>query len=302
VTEDGSTSAAESRRRGQGFPSLTLQDSVDAVVTAGLNGPDHSHDAFATYLGHKTANSGAFRGKLASLRDFGLITKRGDPDRVVLSELAQRLVLAAPNHYEEKQSLLMAFESCRVFGVLHADSAKNVPMDISRLRTQVLMRMGVAKDQVDRFVDSFVKSAVFAGIAESDGTKVTLLPREPILFSAISEGDLGTPDDVYGRGQLGSGTATVREVPAASKLTVSSGSVVPVALRQEWPIDGGAIEFIIRTPKAMPPAIYGLMAKMAEVAAEMEGLLGAEKTAAILPARSTTNSERELEPIRADGN
>lgn len=45
---------------------------------------------------------------------------------------------------------------------------------------------------------------------------------------------------------------------------------IPIALRQAWPIDRGEIEFIIRTDEALPPSIYVLVAKMAEVAEEMK--------------------------------
>jgi hypothetical protein len=262
-----SESASDAKRRGVGFPSMGLQDAVDAVVLAGQNGPTHTQDAFATYLGHKTANSGAFRGKLASLRDWGLIA-RGDRDRVTLSSLAQELVLASPE--QPKQLLLTAFESCRVFGMFHGDSAKNVPMDLGRLRTQALMRFGVARNQADKFVDSFVKSAVFAGLAETDGATVTLFPRDT-AFSASDEGD----DEARGAEVSPSHAAPtgtnggVQPTPASVAQAVSAPAV-PVALRQQWPIDGGEIEFVIRTSEALPPSLYALVAEMAEVAEKMK--------------------------------
>ena len=48
---------------------------------------------------------------------------------------------------------------------------------------------------------------------------------------------------------------------------------IPVALRQAWPIDGGEIEFVIRTSEPLPPSIYALVAEMAEVAAQMKDRL-----------------------------
>src|SRR4051794_34763352 len=114
MTETATTTTADAKKRGVGFPAMPLQEAVDAVVLAGQHGPDHTNDAFATYLGHQTANSGAFRSKLASLRDWGLIS-RGTRDRVRLSSLAQDLVLAAPDHYRARHFLLTAFESCRLF-------------------------------------------------------------------------------------------------------------------------------------------------------------------------------------------
>lgn len=267
--------SSESKRRGVGFPSLSLQDAIDAVVVAGLNGPDHSHDAFAAYLGHQTANSGAFRAKLASLRDWGLIA-RGDRDRVILSALAQDLVLAVPHHYAEKQLLFTAFESCRIFGMVYGDSAKNMPLEFSRIRTQILMRNGVASSQADKFVDSFVKSAVFVGIAQTDGSTVTLLPRE----SVFTDGATGAGDPV-GDDQADanfSAAEPVASAPGLAPRSVAAAALVaspqtPVALRQQWPISGGEIEFVIRTSEALPPSIYMLVAEMAGVAEKMKDKL-----------------------------
>jgi hypothetical protein len=258
----------EASRRGVGFPAMSLQDSVDAVVIAGQNGPAHTIDAFATYLGHKTANSGAFRAKLASLRDWGLIA-RGDRDRVTLTGLAQELVMAAPEHHTDKRLLLTAFESCRVFGMFHGDSAKNVPMDFARLRTQALMRYGVARNQADKFVDSFVKSAVFAGLAESDGASVTLFGRET-AFADTDAGEGKADNDT----QIGAAASTEAKTPEPfSAPNAVPEHSVPVALRQQWPIDGGEIEFVIRTSEALPPSIYVLVAEMAEVAEKMKAKL-----------------------------
>ncbi len=271
MSEAASTSTTDSKKRGVGFPSMPLQDAVDAVVLAGQHGPHHTNDAFATYLGHQTANSGAFRSKLASLRDWGLIS-RGSRDRVALSGLAQDLVLAAPDHYDARHFLLTAFESCRVFGMLYNDSAKSVPMDVARLRSTALMRYNVAPDQVDRFVESFVKSAVFAGLADSDGTKITLHPRDTVFGGGTD----GAPD--MGDEPMESVAANIAVPSGTARASMPAPTVtaIPTALRQTWPIDGGEIEFVIRTAKAMPPNIYALMAEMAVTAEKMENLLKAE--------------------------
>lgn len=42
---------------------------------------------------------------------------------------------------------------------------------------------------------------------------------------------------------------------------------------QAWRIDGGEIEFVIRTSEPLPPSTYTLVAEMAQVAARMKDLL-----------------------------
>ncbi len=289
------TGASDGRRRGGGFPSMSLQEAVDAILVSGQHGPDHGHDAFSTYLGHKTANSGSYRLRLASLRDWGLI-ERGDRDRVTLSDLAQRLVLATLDSDETKPLLLAAFESCRVFGMLYNDSAKNTPMDIGRLRTTAVMRYGVQSEQADKFVESFIKSALFAGLADSDGSKVLLRPRDvafdsgtvdaeresdpdldmasiavrpPVAIQHV-DGGIGPPANRTSAQAL-SGSIVEQSTPAVA--TEHGVSAAPTAFRQIYNIDGGEIEFTIRTPKPLPPGVYALMADIAVTAEKMADLL-----------------------------
>ncbi|MCA2323117.1 hypothetical protein JF732_25730 [Mycobacterium intracellulare] len=277
MTEQTSTAPTPSKKRGVAFPQLTLEAAVEAIVAMGQHGADHSQDAAAAYLGHSTTNSGAYRVKLAALRDWGLI-KRGDKERVILSDLARDLVMEAPDHAHARSLLLAAFDSCRVFEQLYEDSAKNIPQDMGRFRTAVVMRHGVATDQADRFIDIFVDSAGYAGLAKKDGSQVTLLPRDRAT-TVLEDQQAATrfPNIFDVNGNL---TATKAPVPPLDKVLREAGAVtapaqsaIPVALRQSWPIDGGEIEFVIRTPKALPPSIYAVMAEMAEVAAKMEALL-----------------------------
>ncbi|BBY49897.1 hypothetical protein MARA_33650 [Mycolicibacterium arabiense] len=286
MSEPAGSSNAQPKKRGTGFPQLSLRESVEAIVAIGQHGADHSHDAAAAYLGHQTANSGAFRTKLAALRDWGLIA-RGDSSRVTLSELAQQLVLESPS----SQLLLAAFESCRVFGMLYADSAKETPLEEQRLRNVVVMRHGVSTDQADKFIESFTDSVVYAGLGRYDGTRLVLSPRDKAFKGAEQSEDepvtTGSPsapmssESPSALEQVWEGQQIQRRLMAEAE----RGPEIPVALRQTWPIDGGEIEFVIRTPKAMPPAIYALMADMAEVAAKMEQLLkpAAKEAPAPLP-------------------
>ncbi|WP_319435434.1 hypothetical protein [Mycobacterium sp. RTGN5] len=301
MSEQTSTAATQSKKRGVAFPQLSLQPAVEAIVAMGQHGADHSQDAAAAYLGHSTTNSGAYRNKLAALRDWGLI-KRGDADRVILSDLAKDLVLAAPDHALERSLLLAAFDSCRVFEQLYEDSAKDLPQDLGRFRTAVVMRHGVATDQADRFLTNFIDSAEFAGLAKFDGNQVILLPRnratapeapppsKPSASADIFSGIFDHPTASVPPTELGNQVNR-----GAGHAEASTAPPTPIALRQSWPIDGGEIEFVIRTPKALPPSIYAVMAEMAEVAAKMEKLL---KPA---PADDATDDNVPAQSPPADG-
>jgi hypothetical protein len=271
MTEQTTSKPKADRKRGVGFPQMTVKDAVDAIVVAGQNGPSHSVDAFAAYMGHQTTNSGAFKYKLAALRDYGLIS-RGDRERVTLTELAEKLVLAAPEHYLARPLLLAAFENCRLFERVYSDNAKNMPLEITRVRNNVVMRHGIAADQADRFVDVFIKSAVFVGIADSDGKTVSLLPR-----GAAATGQLRIDDEIPGEADENGDTSAPDKTGTGwwmqTPYSVYANTPVPIALRQAWAVDGGEIEFVIRTPKALPPEIYPLVAEMAVNAKRMADLM-----------------------------
>jgi hypothetical protein len=274
MSEQAGAGTQRSKKRSVGFPQLSLGESVDAVIAIGQHGASHTQDAAAAYMGHSTANSGAFRTKCASLRDFGLIV-RGDRERVVLSDLAEQLVLEAPGDQKFRHLLLTAFETCRVFGMLYNDSAKDIPQDLQRFRANVVMRYGVASDQADKFLNSFVDSLVYAGLGQFDGNRVTLFTRDTVFKTDDSSDD----EDDEEPALISRTVQRDASLSGARVHDLQHEPSIPVALRQAWPIEGGEIEFVIRTPKAMPSAIYALMAKMAEVAAEMEALLRPEPVA-----------------------
>nr|WP_313774269.1 hypothetical protein [Mycobacterium sp.] len=286
------------------FPQLSLESAVDAILAMGQHGADHSQDAAAAYMGHSTANSGAFRTKCAALRDFGLIV-RGDKDRVVLSDLAKQLVLEAHDPEKVRPLLLGAFQSCRVFEQLYQDSAKNIPQDLQRFRTVVVMRHGVGTDQADKFIDSFVDSAGYAGLAKVEGNQVTLFPPDTTFWDEERQkaDELLDKFKPAPKAPVPPLEQVLREAAqaeaAAAAAAAAAGPTIPIALRQAWPIDGGEIEFVIRTPKALPPDIYAEMAAMAKVAARMEVLL--KPAAAEVPVTASAPNTSVAVPSPVDG-
>gem|GEM_PF-4206859 len=141
---------------------------------------------------------------------------------------------------------------------------------------------GLAPDVDLRGMASFVQSVVYAGLGKFDGNRIVLFPRDR-AFEPDGNAD-ESPDEPSNQGATADLSPAMAQIWEGQQLQrrlmaeAEHAPAIPVALRQTWPIDGGEIEFAIRTPKAMPSAIYALMAKMAEVAAEMETLLRPEPT------------------------
>lgn len=70
---------------GEKYPELTPEEAerITDVLINEYGGSVSSEEAFAQSIGHSTSNSGAYRGKLADLRKYGLLESRGlEPTRL----------------------------------------------------------------------------------------------------------------------------------------------------------------------------------------------------------------------------
>lgn len=243
------------RRRSAGFPVVPLRDAIELIVTAGVRGgAEHSQNAFATYLGHSTANSGPYRKKLAALRDWGLITRGGD--RVVYTPLAREFIRAAPDHMRALDLLRQAFMNCSAFAALYSDSASGVPLDPSRLRTAAMFDLGVSGDSAAKFVDSFVDSVGAAGLGEPlENGGVVLQQQASESAGSVSEAE--GPRAVEALEP--SASLLLQAVPVAQTV---SHSTARDAVNQVWPWDGGEISFVIRSSGALPASAFGLVGEI----------------------------------------
>jgi hypothetical protein len=189
MTENGAGGQATerlARRRGIGFPVVPLPETVTILRKAGKHGQEYSMNAFAGYAGHSTSNSGSFKRRLASFRDFGLIVGASG-DRVVLTDLGRRV--AFPTDPEkERRDLQEAFQNCDLFMRVWDDSAKGVPVSLSTL-ANLGVQLGVAPVSKERFAESLSQSAVTAGYAEQAGERISFVRPEErkASFDALFE-------------------------------------------------------------------------------------------------------------------
>jgi len=241
---------AARRKRSTGFPVVSLAEASSILKDAGKYGFEHSISAFASYMGHSTTNSGAFRQRIAAFRDWKLITGRGD--RVAMTDVARMIALPTDADAEHR-ALQEAFKSCSVFAKLYDNLAKGQPLARTGLGNQAVHDLGVGPNSVNKFVESFVDSAVAAGFAEvADDGKVALLSSQEEFHRSEPSGDYIAP--------LSQG--------APARLSSSSRTGTPV-VHQTWSIGGGSIVFEIRTEHPLPASAF---ATVGEVVASLERL------------------------------
>jgi hypothetical protein len=253
-SDEGSSPPSPRRKRATGFPVVSLAEAAAILKEAGKYGFDHSTAAFATYMGHSTTNSGAFRQRLAAFRDWKLIAGRGDS--LAMTDIAR--VIAHPTDDEaERRALQTAFLNSPVFFKLYDESAKGKPLAPGPLGNRAVLNLGVAPGSKDKFVQSFVDSAVAAGLASlNEDGQIVLAPLEAGADAGQQSSEeqlLDNPQPV----QSSSG----RTQPAPRQGT-------PV-VHQTWAIDGGSIVFEIRTDKPLPATAFSTVG---EVVASLEHL------------------------------
>ena len=271
--EESATAPAARRKRTTGFPVVSLAEAAAILKEAGKYGFDHSTAAFATYMGHSTTNSGAFRQRLAAFRDWKLIAGRGDS--LAMTDIA-RMIAHPTDDEAERRALQTAFINSPVFFKLFDESAKGKPLAPGPLGNRAVLNLGVAPGSKDKFVQSFVDSAVAAGLASlNEDGQIVLTP----LDSGAGEGQQASEEQFLDSPQ---------PVQSSSERTQSAARQGTPVVHQIWSIDGGSIVFEIRTDKPLPATAF---ATVGEVVASLEHL--AETLAPPAPVRGDEAEETE---------
>jgi hypothetical protein len=262
--EDGKRSPA--KPRGARFPVLTLPAAVDIVHAAGQHGADHHINAFAGYAGHKTTNSGGFRGKLAAIKEWKLISVNGE--RVTLTDLGKKF---ARSHepLSEKDALQESFLGCKIFTKFLEEMPKGKSQAIDHLATRASLDHSVNSDTKTAFVKSFTASAVAAGLAtsEDDGKSFVFKAPTELGDEDVAHGD---EDEVPTEPEVDS-----RVTAPAPRRTAKIDAASTAVVRQVWPIDGGEVVLMVSSSKPIPADAFTLIADAVSAAATLASHLAA---------------------------
>lgn len=248
---DGGDGRPRRRKPSTGYPVIELGEVMSVLVKASQHGWEHSVAEFAGYLGHTTVNSGAFRAKMAGLRDYGVVSGRGES--LEISPTGRRI--AVPETDDDRLNALQEAFANTVFGPLYDESVKGTPISLESVGRRAVNKLGVAPASLGGFAEVFARSAVAAGLAELGGDgKITLLSRAQAGSS--------------GRDGLAS-TTVAQEVSPSSILTTKPRSK-PV-LDQRWSLgDAGEVALIVSIDRPLAVSDY---AAIGAVVGEIERLV-----------------------------
>jgi hypothetical protein len=247
-----------------GFPAIPLPDAIKTISEVAKYGNRHARTAFAQYLGHDSAYSGPFKSKLAAFRDWGLVTT--GRDAVELTPLAIRLALP-PDPTKVPEDLLVAFRSCRPFAAIYDACAKGQPLDLETIANIAVHRVGIAASSKAKFVSSFARSVVAAGLGEQSAGKGLVLfgeqrqtaageePREAAIEIPPSDAASASPAMPSGA------QAPARQVP-------------DVAVSLTWELLDGEISFVIRRRQALSSDAFTRVAAVTNAIESLAEALG----------------------------
>ena len=225
------------QQRSTSFPVLPLPEAVRILREVSKYGFEHTTPALATHMGHSTHNSGSFRERIAALKDWGLITRRGD--LYIMTDTA-RMITMPTDRDAERQSMRQAFHSCRVFSSLYEQTAKERSLARDGLKAQAVHEFTVTTARAEKFVDSFIKSAVYAELANLDNQGQVILRDQNDEDAEDSERAPKAPSPE----------------PTATTMHRAEPVLQTPTIQQSWPIDGGEIVLTIHKDGALPAASF----------------------------------------------
>jgi hypothetical protein len=248
---------------------MDLATAVELIHKVGEHGGKFSHSAFAQYLGHTTANSGPYRAKVASLKDWALVTGQGG--RVLLTDLGKD-VAKSPDPMADQALLRTAFDSCKIFKAFYDDSAKGMPLKRDTLARAAVFDHKVSAKAQDKFVSMLVDSAVAVGLATPDAEGTVTFKSAPAVERPQREDPEPDPQrDDPEPGEGGAGAPRRRQQPAPP---APAESAVPVLLRQVWPTATGEVVLAVHSTDPLPASTFGLVGKVVEAAEELARSIG----------------------------
>lgn len=266
VTPSHAGPAGDERRRRRkpatGFPVLDLGEAASVLARASQHGWEHTVAEIAGYMGHATTNSGAFRAKLAALRDYGLLSGRGES--LEITQVGRRI--AIPETEEERLAALKEAFANTVFAPLYQESVKGSAISIESIGRRAVNRLGVAPASQGQFGEVFARSASAAGLAETVGDgKITLMTTAQ-----------GRPSDGE---NPGSADRPRDDDPQVPEHPVGRPALKPV-LDQHWPFPDGEVALTVTIARPLSaPDFASIGSVVAQIEKLVAGLSGGDSDA-----------------------
>lgn len=264
--EQTEQSSKKRQTRGASFPSLSLPDAVSAITTIAAMGAHHTKDEIAEYLGHTTTNSGAFASKYASLRDFGFLSGRGN--EIEVASLGMQV--AHPESDTAKaEAIRQAFRRSETFNSVFESLKPGAVLQKEHIASRAVHQFDVSPTSKTDFIESFVASAVAAGIAEEVG-------EDEFKIVGPSESE---EEEEKEKEHSPADSPPPSRHERGDSAGYTKGDGVPV-VHHTWQLEDGQMLFQVTVSGSLPAKAYGQIQSIIEQGDALAQLLGPSEAAA----------------------
>jgi hypothetical protein len=188
-TKESDAGTASARQRSPNYPSNSLMEAVaiaksiyDKEKRTVLNG-----DSVAQAMGYPKGANGASRGKLASLRKYGLVDNIGDG--VQISQLALRILHqpeSSQDYIAAVQEAALRPEIFKQFYESHKDASEQ------SIQSELIVKRGFSPEGAKAFAKAFRETIVFAKLEQQQYSPSSEGDKSKVNNAALS-GSPATP-------------------------------------------------------------------------------------------------------------
>jgi len=171
------------RQRSREHPKIPVPQCLDYAKVVREYGGLMSVADYATALGYKSYTTGAVIPKISNPPYYGLLSREGDTLRT--TDLLDRLVTPVTEE-EEQSAKLEAFRHVAIYAELIELIGKSGTKQDRVVENMAQRRLGIQPGAAKEFVDVFVQSAEWAGLAQriDDGSFELRAEPAPTSISA----------------------------------------------------------------------------------------------------------------------
>jgi hypothetical protein len=240
--------------RGTGFPRINLSNAVQVMDAASKFGKAWKRDTFATHGAKSNAGSsksGAFKSRLAALKEYGLIKVEGDD--VHITDLASQITKPVTKD-ERLSAIASAFMLVGTFSDLFSTLEGGVILPKSKVLEYAVHNLGISRESKDKFISCFIESGRYVGLVEYLKDQDAIILRK--TQSAKVEPIQVDSDDEQASEKVGGLSGLADELTSNSSSVVKRDGIVDSTTSNEQGVnhagDGWSLTVLVKSGHRLP--------------------------------------------------
>lgn len=182
---------------GEKYPDIDAQTAVEIadILVNTFGGEPSSEEAFAQEVGHKSSDSGAYRGKIADVRRYGILPSRG----LSPTDLAKRVANPRDDE-EERKAMFEMYKNISLFSKLYNHLGGQTPNgDFWRILTEITTANPAdAREEATEIEKKYREMLRYEPKKDTEGNGSTSTPTNANNTSANKQQSFSIPESENG--------------------------------------------------------------------------------------------------------